>query len=330
MWNADARAVTGRLGGTGVNGSVMDEVSELDDLRELSTESRRDGLEDLDLRSTRELVALMNAEDATVAEAVAAAGDALAAVADAAAEALGAGGRLIYVGAGTSGRLALVDAVECVPTFGLDPGQIIALVAGGPLALDTSLEDAEDDESAGVADVERVGAGPRDLVVGISASGGTPYVLGAVRAAAAAGAVTGGIACNAGAALTATADLGVEIVVGPELLAGSTRLKAGTAQKLALNTISTVAMIRLGRVHGNLMVEFLATNAKLHARARRIVAEATGAGPREAQSALDAADGEVKTAIVLLLAGVDAAAARARLAAAEGAIRRAVAVDRLS
>jgi N-acetylmuramic acid 6-phosphate etherase len=279
---------------------------------------------DLDLRSTIELVELINAEDATVAAAVGRISGQLAAAIDAIVERLARGGRLIYAGAGSSGRLALVDAAEVVPTFGAVAGQVVALVAGGPTALATAQEAAEDDEAAGAAELADLGVGRDDAVVALSASGGTPYALGAARAAAAAGALTVAVTCVEGSALGRLVEHELVAVTGPEVIAGSTRMKAGTAQKLILNTISTVSMVRLGKTYGNLMVDVVATNAKLRGRVRRAVALATGASADEVEAALEAAGGEAKVAIVSLLAGVDAEAARARLRDAGGIVRGAL------
>jgi N-acetylmuramic acid 6-phosphate etherase len=292
-------------------------------LDDLITEAGGAGGPDLDLRSTRELVGLMNAEDAKVAAVVAAAGDRIAAAIDATVERLARGGRLIYVGAGSSGRLAAVDAAECQATFSAPPWQVVALRAG---AGGTPLEEeaAEDDAAAGAREAEALSLGPDDVVVAISASGRTPYVLGAVEAAGRAGALTVAVVSAERSELASLADHVVEVVVGPELLAGSTRLKAGTAQKLVLNTMSTVAMIRLGRTFGDQMVDVAATNAKLRARAHRIVSAATGAAPETVDAALAAGDGSAKVAIVALLAGIDAETARARLAAANGNVRTAL------
>ena len=288
------------------------------------TEQRaRDGA-DLDLRGTEALVRLVNDEDATVAGAVGRAAGALAEAIDAIVERLDRGGRLIYVGAGSSGRLAHVDAAECSPTFGVPPGLVTAVVAGGAHALAVAQETAEDDDDAGARDLEAAGVTAADAVVGLSASGATPYVLGAMRAAARAEALTVGVVCAQGSALGELVRHPIVVVVGPEVIAGSTRLKAGTAQKLVLNTISTVSMIRLGRTFGNLMVDVVASNDKLRARARRAVELATGAASQDVDDALSAADGEVKVAIVSLLAGTDAAAARGRLTAAGGVVRRAL------
>jgi N-acetylmuramic acid 6-phosphate etherase len=291
------------------------------------TELHHPGRSDLDLRSSRQLVDLINEEDATVAGAVRLAAAELAEAIDAIVARLAGGGRLVYVGAGSSGRLALVDATECGPTFGVPPEQVCAIVAGGALALGTAQEAAEDDEAAGQADVVAAVAGPADAVVLLSASGRTPYTLGAARAAAAAGALTVAVVCAQGSPLGTLAAHEIAVVTGPEVIAGSTRMKAGTAQKLVLNTISTVTMVRLGKTYGDLMVDVVATNAKLRARVRRAVALATGAAGPEVEAALAAAGGEAKVAIVSLLAGIDAEAARARLAAADGAVRRALAHD---
>ena len=288
------------------------------------TEQRSAAGADLDLRSTAELVSLINAEDATVAGAVAAAAAELAAAIDAIVARLESGGRLVYVGAGSSGRLALVDAAECGPTFGIPDGLVTAIVAGGPHALAVAQEAAEDDEAAGAADVTAADVSAADSVVGLSAGGRTPYVLAALREARAAGALTVAVTCAAGSPLGALAEHEVSIVVGPEVIAGSTRMKAGTAQKLVLNTISTVSMIRLGRTFGNLMVDVVASNEKLRARARRAIAQATGASDDAVDAALAAADGEVKVAIVSILAETDAATARDSLAAAGGVVRRAL------
>jgi N-acetylmuramic acid 6-phosphate etherase len=288
------------------------------------TEAARTDHADLDLRSSAELVSLMSAQDATVPWAVAAAGDAIAAVVDEIVERMPGGGRLVYVGAGTSGRLAAVDAAECESTFSMPADRIVALVAGGSAGSALEQEAAEDDGAAGARELERLAPSSSDVVVGISASGRTPYVVEAVRAARAAGALTVALVCAPGSELAALADRAIEVVVGPELVAGSTRLKAGTAQKLVLNTLSTVSMIRLGKTYGNLMVDVAATNEKLRERVRTIVRVATGAEAVRADEALEAAGGSAKVAIVSLLAGVDAAAARERLASSDDNVRAAL------
>ena len=293
-------------------------------LDELVTEARAAEGADYDLRSTEELVALMNRADATVAGAVGAAAPAIAAAIEAIVARLARGGRLIYVGAGSSGRIAALDAAECQSTFSTPPGQVVALLAGGLVAPPAEQEAAEDDAEAGAPELEALDPTEADAVVGISASGRTPYVLGALRAATDAAALTVCVVSTPDSELAGIAENEIAVVVGPEFLAGSTRLKAGTAQKLVLNTISTVSMIRLGKTYGDLMVDVHATNEKLRERVRRIVRQATGADEDEADRALAAAEGDGKVAIVSLLAGVDAGAARARLAQAGGNVRRAV------
>ena len=293
-------------------------------LDDLVTESPSPGASDLDLRTTREVVALMNHEDATVPAVVAAAGDQIAAAVDTIVERLAGGGRLIYVGAGSSGRLAAVDASECQTTFAAEPGQVVALCAGAHLASPLDQEAAEDDAGAGRRDVQGLGVSDADAVVGISASGRTPYVLGAVGAAGDVGALTVGVVSAPDTKLGRLVRHVISIVVGPEVIAGSTRLKAGTAQKLVLNTISTVAMIRLGRTFGKLMVDVRATNEKLRARAQRIVQLATGAAAAEVEKALSEADGNAKVAIVALLTGLDSASARLQLADANDNVRAAL------
>jgi N-acetylmuramic acid 6-phosphate etherase len=277
------------------------------------TEGRDEANAELDLRSTTDLVELINDEDATVSGAVRAAAGPLAGAIDAIVGRLEQGGRLVYVGAGTSGRLGAADAAECPATFGVEPGLVLAVVADE--------EPLEDDAAAGRAALQSAGVGRADAVVALSASGQTPYVLAALEAARAKGALTVAVVCAPGSALAAAAEHPVEVVVGPEVIAGSTRMKAGTAQKLVLNTISTVTMVRLGRTFGNLMVSVVAGNAKLRARARRAVELATGASEAAADAALTAADGDARVAIVSLLLDVDAAEARARLERNGGRVR---------
>jgi N-acetylmuramic acid 6-phosphate etherase len=293
-------------------------------LDELITEAVGENGRDLDLRPTRELVELMNREDATVPAAVASAANEVAALIDAIVERLRRGGRLVYAGAGSSGRLAALDAAECETTFSAQPGQVVALVAGAGFPSPLDQEAAEDDVEAGARDIASLAIGEADAVVGISASGRSPYVVGAVQAAADAGALTACVVSVRDSELAGFAEHEVAVVVGPEVLAGSTRLKAGTAQKLVLNAISTISMIRLGRTFDNLMVDVRASNEKLRARVRRIVETATGAPADEIDAALAAADGNAKVAIVSLLAGVDAGEAAGRLEAAKGSVREAL------
>ena len=292
-------------------------------LDRLVTESRRADVDYASL-STQELVELMNAEDASVPAAVGAAAGAIADALDAIVERLAAGGRLVYAGAGTSGRIAALDAEECEATFSTPPGQVVALVAGADAASAEAREAAEDDEPAGRHAVEQLGVSSGDAVVGVSASGRTPYALGAIAAAAEAGALTVAVVSVEDSALARAADHEVAVVVGPEVVSGSTRLKAGTAQKLVLNTISTVAMIRLGKTYGDLMVDLRASNDKLEARARRIVREAAGVSDDEAREALEAAGGSAKVAVVALIAELDPDAARSRLEQAGGSIEAAL------
>ena len=291
---------------------------------ELATEARDPAAADLDLQSTLELVRRMNAEDAGVPAAVARAESAISGAIDAVAERLAAGGRLVYVGAGTSGRLAVVDAAECESTFAVPPGRVVALIAGGPEAAATAQEEAEDDGDAGAAAVRDLGVGPVDAVVALSASGRTPYVVAGLEAARDAGAAAIAVVSVDGSELGAVAQHEIVVLVGPEVIAGSTRLKAGTAQKLVLNMISTIAMVRLGKTYGNLMVDVVATNDKLRARVRRIVAAASGVPPKRVETALDEAGGDAKVAIVALVCETDAATARARLDAAGGDVRKAL------
>ena len=287
-------------------------------LEGLVTEARREDV-DYSVRSTRELVELMNREDATVPAAVGSVAGKLSAAIDAIVERLRGGGRLIYVGAGSSGAIAALDADECEATFSTEPGQVVALVAGTGLT-GAAREAAEDHETAGASAVEELDVSDRDAVVGVSASGRTPYVLAALERAREAGAVTVAVVAAHGSELSPVVDHELAVVVGPEVVAGSTRLKAGTAQKLVLNTISTVAMIRLGKTYGDLMVDVRASNAKLAARARRIVRVATGASEDEADTALAAADGSAKVAVVALLKEISADEARTRLERAGGDI----------
>ena len=300
----------------------MDEPDVNPDLAHLLTEQHRSDLADLDLRSTVDLVTLMADDQALAIAAIVGERERIAVAIDAVAERLRRGGRLVYVGAGTPGRMGVLDAAECPPTFNTD--RVVGVMAGSTAALEASREGAEDDAEAGAADLAALAVSPDDAVVGIAASGRTPYTIGAVRHAAQVGAVTIGISSNPDAELSRWVDHPIELVTGPEIIAGSTRLKAGTAQKVVLNLISTIAMVRLGKTFGNLMVDVRATNAKLRDRARRIVADATGATGDIAAAALETAGGDVKVAIVTLLTGTDATEAAARLGAHRGVVRAAV------
>jgi N-acetylmuramic acid 6-phosphate etherase len=250
----------------------------------------------------------------------------IAKVVEACEKVLSGGGRICYIGAGTSGRLGVLDAAECPPTFGVPPNQIQAIMAGGTSAVSQASEASEDNPETGVRDLMTAGFTGRDVLIGITASGRTPYVLGAIRKARELGAVTAGICCTADSELSKAVDLPIELLVGPEVVAGSTRLKAGTATKLALNMISTATMVRMGHVYGNLMVNVQPKNEKLVDRARRIIAQVTGVPYERAAELLEAAGKNVKTAIVMEKLGLDRIAAESRLTQAGGRIREALRV----
>lgn len=275
------------------------------------TEERNGRTRDLDTLPTLDLLGRLNDEDALVAPAVRRALPALATVVDEAVRRIGAGGRVHYVGSGTSGRLAVLDAAELRPTFGLAPGVVVAHLAGGDRALRHAVEGAEDDRAAGAA--ATAGAGPADLVVGLSASGAAPFVGGALERARAAGAFTALITANPAAPLAGLARVCVCADTGPEAVTGSTRLKAGTAEKMLLNSFSTALMVRTGRTYSNLMVHVTPVNAKLRARQHRLLAQATGAPDGQCTAALAAAGGDLRVALVTLLSGVEAGQARAAL-----------------
>lgn len=289
------------------------------------TETRNPATECIDTLSTLEMVRLINAEDSTVAVAVASELEHIAAAIDAIAVRMAQGGRLIYLGAGTSGRLAVLDAAECPPTFGAVPGQVAALIAGGERAIRHAVEGAEDDREGGARDIAASQVSPLDSVVGVAASGRTPYVLGGMAEARRCGSLVVSLACHHPSPMAELADLWIAPITGPEVLTGSTRLKAGTAQKLVLNMLSTGVMIRLGKTYGNLMVDVQASNAKLRDRARRIVELACDLGPEAAEAVLSASNHEVKTAIVAQLAATSPEEARRRLAQANGVVRLALA-----
>ncbi len=293
-------------------------------LGSLVSETRNPQTMDLDCLSTLEMVERFNQQDALVAGAVEKTLPEVARAVDAASESLKADGRLIYMGAGTSGRLGVLDASECPPTFGVPHGLVIGLIAGGPGALLKAVEGAEDNQQLGEDDLKALNLTVNDMVVGLAASGRTPYVIGGLRYARNLGCRTAAISCNPGSAIAQEAEIAISPVVGPEALTGSTRLKSGTAQKLVLNMISTGAMVKLGKVYQNLMVDMKATNIKLVDRACRIVVEATGATREEAEQALKQTDYEVKPAILMILTGVDAPTAQARLADSRGYLRPAL------
>lgn len=294
----------------------------------LATEQVRPELADLDARGPGEVVQLLLDAEATVPAALAAARPALVTAVELATAALAAGGRIVYVGAGTPGRLAALDAAECPPTFGTSPETVVALCAGGAAAAREAVEGAEDDAAAGAADVAGLDVGPHDLVVGITASGRTPYVLAALAEASRRGAGTVAVVNNPGSAAAAAARVAVELLTGPETLGGSTRLKAGTAQKIALNALSTAAMVGAGHTYGAWMVDVLASNEKLRRRAARILREATGADDERARVALEESGWRTKTALVALLADLPADRAQALLDRHGGRVRPALAEHR--
>lgn len=292
-------------------------------LARLQTEQPHPETLDLDLLSTEEILQRMNDLDHTVAPAVRRALPQIAQAVEAIVERLEQGGRLLYFGAGTSGRLAILDAVECVPTFNAPPGMVRAFIAGGASALVYPVEGAEDDYYGGIKDVQEAGVNVRDVVVGISASGRAPYVLGALEEAKRRGAYTIGLACNRNTALR-IADCVIEVETGPEVVLGSTRLRAGTAQKMVLNMLSTASMVRLGKVFGNLMVDLRATNLKLRARAIRLVRMATGCSETTARNVLRSCDWQVKKAILVLLAQISPLEAEMWLEQHRGHLRAAL------
>lgn len=295
------------------------------DLAKLSTETRNPETMNLDQMAPLEIVEAMNREDA---RAVASVTEVLPQIAQAiewATASLRAGGRIIYMGAGTSGRLGVLDAVECPPTFGVSPDVVVGLIAGGEGAFIKAVEGAEDSAQMGEDDLRAIDANEHDVVVGLAASGRTPYVIGGLTYARSLGCKTVAIACNRGSKVGGVAELAIEPVPGPEVLTGSTRLKAGTVQKLALNMISTGSMVQAGKVYENLMVDVQQTNEKLVMRAQNIVMAATECTRDEAIAALDQAQGHVKCAVVMILAGLSAEDAACALEAADGHVREAIA-----
>jgi N-acetylmuramic acid 6-phosphate etherase len=293
-------------------------------LSQMVTESRNPASSQIDTLPTLDMLAVINSEDQKVPLAVAATLPAIAKVVDLVVEAFACGGRLIYCGAGTSGRLGILDASECPPTYGTPREQVVGLIAGGHTAILQAVENAEDNPQMGEQDLRNLGFNARDVLVGIAASGRTPYVLGAMAYARSVGATAVAISCNPNSAMSQAADIAIEPVVGPEVVTGSSRMKAGTAQKLILNMITTGAMIRSGKVYSNLMVDVEATNAKLVQRQVNIVVEATECSPEEAEEALNQCQRHCKTAIVMILGGLSAPEASAVLSNNKGFIRQAL------
>lgn len=296
-------------------------------LDNLTTEGRNPASEAIDALTASEIVDLINREDATVAAAVGRQRHAIARAVEAIAERLRRGGRLIYVGAGTSGRLGILDAAECPPTFNTDPDQVVGLIAGGPGAMFRAVEGAEDCPASAAEDLNAIGLSGKEVLVGIATSGRTPYVLAGLRYARSVGAYAIGLSCNDDSAIAECSDLTITPVVGPEVISGSTRLKAGTATKMVLNMLTTGAMVLLGKTYGNLMVDLRATNNKLMVRSRRIVTALTGLTDGESERLLAECGGELKTAIVAHLCGVAPDEARKRLDRAGGHLRHVLKPD---
>ncbi|NUQ66542.1 MAG: N-acetylmuramic acid 6-phosphate etherase [Pirellulales bacterium] len=292
-----------------------------------TTEARNPASEAIDRLSALEIVHLMNAEDARVADAVGREAPAIARAIEMIAQRLRTGGRLVYVGAGTSGRLGVLDAAECPPTFSTPPGMVVGLIAGGEGAMFRAVEGAEDRREPAASDLRRIELSERDVLVGIATSGRTPYVLAGLEYARQCGVFTIALSCNSNAEVANHCDLAITPVVGPEVISGSTRLKAGTATKMVLNMLTTGAMVLLGKTYGNLMVDLRATNTKLVSRSRRIVREITGVSEKEAEQLLARSGGEVKTAIVAHVRAVSAEEARRLLDRAGGHLRGALQFD---
>lgn len=295
-------------------------------LDNLLTEARNPQTMELDSMTPLEIVTAMNREDARVPESIRPQLPNIAQCVAWATEAIRSDGRLIYMGAGTSGRLGVLDAVECPPTFGVSPDVVVGLIAGGERAFVKAVEGAEDSRELGKADLEAIGLTPKDLVVGIAASGRTPYVLGGLAYANSLGCKTAAISCNPGSAVGKEARLAIEVAPGPECLTGSTRLKAGTAQKLILNMISTATMVGCGKAYSNLMVDVMQTNEKLVVRAQNIVMEATGVSRDSAKEAIALAGGSCKLAVTMILADCTVEEAKERLERCGGSVRQAIAL----
>ncbi|MEX2142272.1 MAG: N-acetylmuramic acid 6-phosphate etherase [Pirellulales bacterium] len=290
----------------------------------LTTEACNSASQNIDSLQALEIVRLMNAEDSRVAEAVGRELVSIASGVEVIADRLHSGGRLVYLGAGTSGRLGVLDAAECPPTFSTPPDMVLGLIAGGDAAIRRAVEGAEDHPEFAVNDLKQIGLSSKDIVVGIATSGRTPYVFGGLKHAREVGAYAIGLTCNDGSALVDVADLMITPIVGPEIIAGSTRLKAGTATKMVLNMLSTGAMVRLGKTYGNLMVDLKATNEKLKVRSRRLVAALTGLTEAEAEQQLAACGGELKTAVVAYQRNLSPESARRLLHQAGGHLRTAL------
>ncbi|MCT1798272.1 N-acetylmuramic acid 6-phosphate etherase [Aerococcus viridans] len=294
------------------------------EINQLTTEKRNPNTMHLDQMSVGQVLELMNKEDQQVPEAIAEALGQIEAAVEMIIQSLKAGGRLIYFGAGTSGRLGVLDAAECVPTFGVSPDLVVGLIAGGDKAMVEAVEGAEDSLTLAEEDFKKLNLNANDTVVGIAASGRTPYVIGGLKYAQSVGAKTVSIACNKEAKISGYAQIPIEVDCGPEILTGSTRLKAGTAQKLILNMLSTVSMIGIGKVYQNLMVDVQATNEKLEERSKRIIMAATECTYEDAASYFEAANQNVKVAIVMILTNLDATEASQKINAANGFVNQVI------
>ncbi|MGM9911825.1 N-acetylmuramic acid 6-phosphate etherase [Floccifex sp.] len=297
-------------------------------LNGFTTESRNENTMELDQMSSLEIVSAMNNEDKKVPEAIEKILPNIAQVVDKVTEAFENGGRLVYVGAGTSGRLGVLDASECPPTYGVDPGMVVGLIAGGDYALRNAVEGAEDNRELGKEDLEKINFSNKDVLVGIAASGRTPYVLGAMEYAKNQGAFVASISCNANSAMSQAADIALEVIVGPEVLTGSSRLKAGSAQKMVLNMITTASMVRIGKAYQNLMIDVMQSNEKLERRAENIVMESTGVDRQEARETLNKADNSCKVAVVMILTGSTSQEAKELLNEAKGHVAQALKIKK--
>ena len=290
----------------------------------MTTEQRNPDTMNLDEMTTLQIVTEMNREDAGIPAAIRPHLPEIAKVAQWGAESLSKGGRIFYLGAGTSGRLGVLDASECPPTFGVSADTVVGLIAGGPSAIMKAVEGAEDNRELGAQDLKDHNLAQNDLVIGLAASGRTPYVIGGIEYAKSIGCRTAAITCNEGSAIGKASDCAIDVVVGPEVLTGSTRLKAGTAEKMILNMISTAAMVQIGKSYGNLMVDVVLSNEKLQVRAENIVMQATGVDRETAKRTIASAGGRCKTAITMILADCTKEEAEQRLAQADGHVRKAI------
>lgn len=299
-------------------------MADAQSISRLTTEAINPKSANLDALDALQLVKLINSEDQVVADAVLAAAESLAAAIECVVQRLRSGGRLIYIGAGTSGRLGVLDASECPPTYRTPPSLVVGLIAGGDVALRTAVEGAEDSLTQAAEDLRLIELNSRDCVMGIASSGRTPYVIGGLRYARSLGCATLGHTCNEASEMTGECDILITTVVGPEIISGSTRMKSGTATKLVLNTLTTATMVRLGKTYGNLMVDLRATNSKLVLRSERLVMKLTGLGPADAATLLNHANGEVKAAVVMHHRQVNYEAASSLLAQADGQLRNVI------